>query len=560
MAWTPRYSEGKGRGSAGLAGPGIWRVGMASVLISLLLLPAAGADAPPVVEFDGGANFTGDLNIRSRAGLWLALEGGGLEGSHVKWAETAYRLSADYSGFRMEDVGFVEFPPAFAREGLGARDVGLVPGSVTFSPVASSRSWIFLEADEIAIEANASRAWAWRGDAGGSMKGFEEMGRWAVPVGMPDESANVIIGDAHSPQSIRVRASGLVAVRWLGIHVDCAAGPCGPTGGLETSNQSSPAGAEVWTGHHEEWSVAVQGGTLEGVAMVRGWAFSSPSPVLRLDGTIRLPLASGATQCATCVMPANQTLTATGNMTLSNLKPSSQGRMSAEVGGDLATLRYDETYVPVAWLGISADAAATVGAVTLIGLLGTVAGKLIMGLWRVENPLDHPRRQALLDYVKNHPGATFREVVRANGLAAGTARHHLNVLSRGKLIVEHRHHGTLRLFENHGKFDTTWSDVVLLREPELKLVHDFVKASPELPQRRILDHFQEMGWSRSTTQHRLGRLVEGGVLKVRLQGRWKFYSVPGGEVRVVRDAVEARSDGLPAWAVAKLRPADAVAK
>jgi DNA-binding transcriptional ArsR family regulator len=35
---------------------------------------------------------------------------------------------------------------------------------------------------------------------------------------------------------------------------------------------------------------------------------------------------------------------------------------------------------------------------------------------------------------------------------------------------------------------------------------------------------EALGWSRSTTQHRLARLADGGLVAIRLQGRLKMYS------------------------------------
>lgn len=136
----------------------------------------------------------------------------------------------------------------------------------------------------------------------------------------------------------------------------------------------------------------------------------------------------------------------------------------------------------------------------------------------------HPRRQAIYEYVQRNPGASFREVARNTGLASGTVRHHLTVLERAGGLVEHPHQGTVRLFENHGKFDDNWADVVLLREPALAQLHAWMQANPHCPQKDALEAMERLGWSRSTTQHRLVRLAEGGLITIRLQGRLKIYS------------------------------------
>lgn len=142
-----------------------------------------------------------------------------------------------------------------------------------------------------------------------------------------------------------------------------------------------------------------------------------------------------------------------------------------------------------------------------------------------DQALEHPRRKQIFDYIQRHPGANFREVARNTSIAAGTVRHHLNVLERSGQVVEHSHGSTVRLFENHGKFQHDWADLVLLREPALGQLHAWLKDHPGSPQKAVLEAMEVEGWSRSTTQHRLSRLVDGGIASIRLQGRLKLYSV-----------------------------------
>ena len=142
----------------------------------------------------------------------------------------------------------------------------------------------------------------------------------------------------------------------------------------------------------------------------------------------------------------------------------------------------------------------------------------------LDQALEHPRRRRIFDYVRHHPGANFREVGRNTGIAAGTVRHHLNVLARSGIIVEHQHASTVRLFENIDAFRDCWADQVILREPALAELYEWLHANPASPQRGALDAMRERGWSRSTTQHRLGRLVDAGLVGIKLQGRLKLYT------------------------------------
>ncbi len=142
-----------------------------------------------------------------------------------------------------------------------------------------------------------------------------------------------------------------------------------------------------------------------------------------------------------------------------------------------------------------------------------------------QNALSHPKRKALMDYIKARPGATFRELLRATGIHSGTARHHVAVLVRSGLVMQQDHKSTHRFFENHGKFNDNWSEVVLLREPELKQLHAWLAANPNSPQKAILAAAGEWGWGRSTTQHRLARLAEDGLVVIKQQGRLKLHSV-----------------------------------
>jgi predicted transcriptional regulator len=338
----------------------------------------------------------------------------------------------------------------------------------------------------------------------------------AVSTWAADLDQDQVFGEMVNPTSFNLAVAGLQAIELLGAEVSCTGGTC-PTGG-ETSRQSL-GGAVL-----EQWS-------FERITGLSGTAQMSASPVrvrmggatldVEANGAIRLPKAELDGRCE-CDLEPDSTLTLEGEFALTGLSAGPQGRMNTVLSGDNVAAFSDERLIIIPNLARNA-------VVTGAGLAAIViAVKLALGLFTrltKQEALEHPKRQQIYHYIQEHPGANFREVARNTSIAAGTVRHHLTVLERAGHVVEHQHQGTVRLFENHGKFDHNWSDLVLLREPPLAKLHDWLKAHPGSPQKAALEAMELDGWSRSTTQHRLSRLVEGGVATIRLQGRLKIYNV-----------------------------------
>ncbi|MHB1262263.1 MAG: winged helix-turn-helix transcriptional regulator [Thermoplasmatota archaeon] len=243
---------------------------------------------------------------------------------------------------------------------------------------------------------------------------------------------------------------------------------------------------------------------------------------LLAEGWLRLPLAKG-TACSSCIKLTNETVLAEGNLSLAGLRRNPDNTLQGQMGGDLSAIRLDETVVaPAVFLGLPtiAAAAATAGAAFLLKFL---LAPFFTRLTKAE-ALEHPRRKAIFEHIQRNPGTSFRETARTVGIAAGTVRHHLNVLERAGMVVERPHGATVRFFEQKDS-DADWVSVVMLREPALKVLHDWLKQHPGSPQTGVLEAMEEQGWSRSTTQHRLSRLVDSGLVAIKLQGRYKMYSV-----------------------------------
>lgn len=236
----------------------------------------------------------------------------------------------------------------------------------------------------------------------------------------------------------------------------------------------------------------------------------------------RLPAASGP-DCQPIGCDGEKTIRLDGDFTIDNLQKAGDDRFSASIQGDIQNLILDEQPVDPSLLwavgaGTAAVTAVAWLAVSKLGLLG------LFTRISAEEALEHPRREILYEYIVEHPGTTFREVVRKTGIPTGTTRHHLNVLRRCDLVVEKPHKATLRFFENHGKFDASWDTVVMLREEPLREVHDWLSEHPESPQKVIVAAMMERGHSRGTTQHRLKRLQDAYLVTYRQQGRLKLYT------------------------------------
>lgn len=264
-------------------------------------------------------------------------------------------------------------------------------------------------------------------------------------------------------------------------------------------------------------------------AHVHAFILGAPGMGANINGTLRLPLASSNEHCD-CVLPQNQTLWATGRINMSGIHLQDDGSAVMDFEGEFSNIRFDEQVIDPARFGGSRVYVGATVAVVAVGIALRFVVAAFITRKTDRDLLENPRRSAVYQYVVAHPGANFREVVRGSLIASGTARHHLTILKRHGLVMEKPHRATMRYFENHGKYNSTWDAVVLLRKPEFKLLYDYIQNRGQLVQKDILAGMEErFNWSRSTTQHRLAQLVQNGNLSIFLRGRRKEYSaVPTG--------------------------------
>lgn len=127
-------------------------------------------------------------------------------------------------------------------------------------------------------------------------------------------------------------------------------------------------------------------------------------------------------------------------------------------------------------------------------------------------------RQRILAVLDEHPGLCFRTLLRRTGLAAGILRHHVAVMERrGQLVVATCGQRVLHFTEETPPTPERIHEAMLQElGPDWQTLYDHVTRHPGQRQGTILDAFPDQ--SRSTVQHRLWRLVELDILRVRPVG------------------------------------------
>lgn len=168
-------------------------------------------------------------------------------------------------------------------------------------------------------------------------------------------------------------------------------------------------------------------------------------------------------------------------------------------------------------------------------LLARGLGAIVLAYTKLRKPqlLDHDRRQALFDLVKNDPGITFLQIHeklkehfgRAGGFGFGSLTYHLSQLERFGLIISKREGRFRRYFENGGRFGRDTQRIAVLQTPPIPRVVEIVLAEPGASQTRIHEYVaEEHAVTRQAVSYHLRRLIEHELLTVERAGKAKAYS------------------------------------
>lgn len=442
-----------------------------------MLLPLAQAN----VAFDEPATFDGSITVDGARAFVFSFEPGHatIEGSGETWKETFEQIETENGGYALKTEE-TEPNPMSERDRITLHRHATVEvtGAISFQGTASGELWYGkatctdLTGRFSANPCEAiSSAW---------------IGTFVENVSLVGAASKSIWSNASFENQGSFQWSS-TQVDALGPNVNLIQHELGHFDGTQHVEINIPR-AFVWV---EATALNVQGS----IGLPNYNSDSESSPNLIAEGSFRLE-----------------------NLTFEN------GRFHADMSGDVEAARLDNDVVSADALGWATAGAVGTAAVAVV--LWKLAGSgLIAGFTRLsmEEALEHPKRQHVFGYIVDHPGATFREVVRETGFATGTTRHHLTILKRSNAIMEQKHAQTLRYFENHGRYEQSWDTITLLREEPLAQLHGWLTKNPLCNQKAILAAMMEQGWSRSTTQHRLSRLVDGGLVSMRPQGRMNLY-------------------------------------
>jgi len=489
---------------------------------------------------------------------------GQVAGSGLAWAILVFSESGNASAT-------ARFPQAVTAEqfedtvvgytnSAGNEDQFAIPGPTTtreLNPFATDLAFpgrvgsLYVEAPNITLELRdvAAEVQPMEGCLRGTV-GIPVYHGWAARYDQlcPAASAGVLVPPSSTGFGFRLKATGVTAVEWHGANVSCS--------GINQSD--CPDG-----GRHDDNTAAVPGGvflnrkflgynrmtTADGFLDAAGSSLlvvaGGAAPSVAIDGSLRMPIAGASPNCNGCMAPDGQTLAVGGHSDLRSLQITSDGQMRADLEGDFTSARLDEQAVDPAFF--TSPAGLAVVATAAAGGLIAVGKWLLWPLFtrhKEEDPLVNERRRRLYECIVANPGIHFREALRRAEIPSGSGRHHVTKLVQAGMIIERRHRSSVCLFENNARFRDSWHDLAALRNPDLRLLHEWVSKNPATSQKDIMAAFQSShGWTRTITQERLQRLVHDGVLDCHVQGRFKLYSAarppssfPFAEVQVAHAA------------------------
>lgn len=151
--------------------------------------------------------------------------------------------------------------------------------------------------------------------------------------------------------------------------------------------------------------------------------------------------------------------------------------------------------------------------VVALACIGALAAAIVAAYSRQrrQDALAHPVRVRILEVLSREPGLTAAEIQVRAGLARGTLRHHLQVLSRMGGISA-RSVGASTLYSAAGGLGSTdLPRLAALRDPTRRRLAELIEARPGLSTREAVD---ASGVSRVAVHKHVRRLADAAIVRV----------------------------------------------
>lgn len=153
------------------------------------------------------------------------------------------------------------------------------------------------------------------------------------------------------------------------------------------------------------------------------------------------------------------------------------------------------------------------------------------------DPLEHEKRQQILQLIEDYPGMYYHRLIRNTGMSPGIVQYHLRVLERAGLVVSEQH-GLQRLYFRAGRSHglTVAKYQPLLRSELAARMAAVLATRGDATQNELAF---ELGVDRSIVSYHLRRLVQAQLV-VTVTVRPKRYAA----APVLREVL-ARRNGEP---------------
>lgn len=491
------------------------RIGLALGMLLALSTPATAI--LPTLQFDMPAQAKGNMALDGMR--WALLIFG-----EQSDAEFRMDLAPESTTNRSQVVVDAEQPGTFEGQAPTPRSSLPEPMQDDLHAKVSFRdSWssLYLEADSIQLQVDDAQALLNLANGRAWLSDYRPERR--VPDGAYDTSlippAQLLWAvDSADPQTnfaVSLQADGIRRMQWHNATLACSTEAC--LDGARDQGFSVPIpGGWARSRVLSIREVTTSNGVLEGTGTP--WSVVAGGARLSADvqGWLRLPNAHVEGQCgeAACADPAGRTLQVQGQISLQDLEPvGPDRRVTSQFSATAAVARIDESSpfrldAGSTWAVIAASSAG------LLWILWKPLVKPLVGLFaRKTQPLEHARGKAIHDLVHETPGISFTQLRKRTGWGHSSVHYHLQRLLKKGLIVAHPFSKSIHYYENHGRHKHDWKGHAALHQAELRALHEWISDNPRAQQVGIIEAASAWGWKRATTQHRLKRLLDAGLVE-----------------------------------------------